>query len=294
MTTQDTELQDTHAKIAAALDKPVEEIAAMTKEQMIDATARISFNGFGLEVAYHHNQADGVQLMEDGPTEQAARVTAALTKFHAHTPLYPVRSQDISVNLFGFGRAPVHFVTFDDDGQADERYLLLSEVAEQLGVPLHKAHEWARDDWADALSSQRERDEERGELGWECLQDLADLGLWMTVDDDQANPDAGGKRWSTAGDWLISAGRLLAFMTVSPWCTEFLDNAGPLFSHAFLHSGLADTLGEVATYRQPPWDGPMEPTGSTLGDHFRREAEEIPEDEAARRAMRGPSGPLTE
>lgn len=292
MTTTDPELEAVQLRLAEALGEPLAEVQAMTMDELMDGIARTSFRILGLELANKYEKDDSVHLMEDGPSEQAERVAAALTKLHERKELFPVRTQDVTLNLFGFGRVPAHFVHFDDDGNADEHYLVLSEVAEALGVPLPKAYEWARQEWADAVQSQREMDEERGQLGWECLNDHVDLGLYLTVDDDQAGPDAAGRRWSTAGDWLISDDRLLSFMTTSPWCEEFMSNAGPLFAHAFVKSGLADTLGEVATYRQPPWDGPMEPTGSTLGDHFRREADELPEDEAARRAMRGPSGPL--
>jgi hypothetical protein len=288
MTTSDQELQALHARIAVLTGRTVEAVQAMTREEIIDATVRSSFEGFGAEVAVKHERAEGVHLMDEGPAEQAKRITAALNKFHATVPLYPVRSQDISINLFGFGRASVHFVTFDEDGDVNERYLLLSEVAEQLGVPLHRADEWARQDWNDALRSQRERDEERGELGWECLRDLVDLGLNMIVDDEQANPDAGGHRWSHAGDWLISDDRLLAFLTVSPWNREFLDNASALFGHAFKNSGLGERLKDVPAYTA---DGT--PTGTTAYDAL-CDTEGLTVEEARERAMRGPSGPLAD
>jgi hypothetical protein len=288
----DDETWELIAEVARLTGKAVADIATMSVDEMMDHTARTSFHTLGLELAIKYEKADGVHLMEDGPSEQAERVAAALTKYHERRPLFPVRTQGSTYNLYGFGEAPIHFVHYDEDGKADEQYLVLSELAEALAVPLHQAHEWARRDWADAIQSQREIDEERGQLGWECLEDLVDLGLYLTVADDQANPDADGKRWSCAGDWLVSDDRLLSFMTISPWCEEFMHNAKPLFAHAFVKSGLAETLGNVQTYRQPPWNVPMEATDFTLGDRIRRDAEETPEDEAAKRAMRGPVGPL--
>lgn len=275
----DLDLHRAYKKIAESTGRTVAEVAAMTKEEMIDATSRMSFRILAMTVPYRHDQAEGVTLLDEGPDEQGERVIAALEKFHRHTPLYPTRDREI--NLFGFGKAPSHFVHYDEDGQADEEYLLLSEVAEQLGVPLHKADAWARRDHDDALRAQRERDEERGSLGWECLRDLVDLGLWMVVDDPEANPDAGGKKWSHAGDWLISTDRLMAFMTISPWNREFLDNAAPLFGHAF-RATMGDALKDVPTYTA---DG--QPTGSNAYDSLAR-TDGLTVEEAAKRALRGP------
>lgn len=280
-TTEDQDPQAVYARIADALGKTPDEVKAMTREEMLDATARLSFRSFGINVAHRHDHADGTHLLDEDPDEQAERVTAALERFHAHTPLFPVGSQEIHINLFGFGQAQVHYAAFDDDGKATEEYLLLSEVAEQLAVPLHKADAWARRDHDDALRAQRERDEERGTLGWECLRDLVDLGLSMIVDDPEATPDAGGERWSHAGDWLISRDRLLAFMTVSPWSREFIDNAAPLFGHA-MRTTMGDKLKEIPTYRA---DGT--PTGGTAYDDLAR-TDGLTVEQAAERAMRGP------
>jgi hypothetical protein len=285
MTTEEQRLQAAYIELARLTGRTVDEIAAMTREQIMDHTARVAFHTLGLEVAYGHDQAEGVHLMDQGPDEQAERITERLEKFHARTPIYPVRMQNIEINLFGFGRALVHFAAFGDDGKSTERYLLLSEVAEQLGIPLHKADKWANRDHDDALRSQRERDEERGELGWECLNDLVNLGLWMTVDDSEAKPDASGNRWSFAGDWLISADRILALMTISPWQEEFMNNAMPLFGHA-MRETMGDKLRDVPTYRA---DGTA--TGGNAFDSL-ASTDGLTVDEAAKRAMRGPSGPL--
>jgi hypothetical protein len=277
--TDNLDLHRAYKSIAELTGQTVGEVAAMTKEQMIDHIARTEFRTFALKVTYRHGLSDDVTLMDEGPEDQAKRVTAALEKFHVNTPLFPVH--DRAINLFGFGQATVHFAAYGDDGQATEEYLLLSEVAERLGIPLHEADRWARQDQADALSAQRERDEERGQLGWECLRDLVDLQLWITVDDPEATPDAGGKRLSHAGDWLIGRDRLTAFLTISPWSREFLDNAAPLFGHAF-RATMGDKLKQIPTYTA---DG--QPTGSNAFDGLAR-TDGLTVEEAAKRAFRGP------
>ncbi|TDC47654.1 hypothetical protein E1281_25985 [Actinomadura sp. KC345] len=285
--TDDRDLPALHARLAEILGKTVEEVEAMTREDIIEATARISFQGTGLEIANRFEAADDIHLMDEGPREQAARITERLTALHDREPLYPVTLQKVTADLFGFGRAQVHFVTQDgdDDGRPDAQYFLLSELAEPLGIPLHKAHEWAQREDVDALRAQRERDEERGFLGWDFMNDVIDLGVWLTVPDPEARPDADGKRWSTAGEWLVSDRRLLSLMTASPWSHEWFENSRPLFAHAMLASGLAAKLEDVPTYRTD--DGEAVPTGDTLGDHIREDAAQMSVQEAVRRAMRG-------
>lgn len=281
---QDIMTPELAAELARVTGKTVDEAMAMTKDDLIDWTARSSFVSFGLKVACDHEEAAGVTLMDEGPRAQGERAAAQLERFHDKIArLYPVDSWGIEINLFGFGQAPVHYVTFDADGKTDVQYLLLSEVAEALAVPLQRADEWARADELDAIRSQRERDEETGVIGWECLRDLVDLRLDMIIDDPDAKPDADGRRWSHAGDWLISRDRCLAFMTISPWQKEFLDNASALFGYAFRESGLGERLKDVPTYT-----GDGEPTGTSAAD-FLCDTEGLTVEEAAERAMRGPS-----
>ncbi|MFC4054651.1 hypothetical protein ACFOY4_33595 [Actinomadura syzygii] len=223
------------------------------------------------------------RLFNDGPDVQIARAVEQLERFHRTTPLAPVH--ETAIDLAGFGTAPVHFAA------GDERYLLLSEVAEALGVPVWRACEWARREWLWAVEEQREADEERGDgrLGWDLLRDYCDLRLDFIADDPEAKPDADGRRWSSYGNWLISADRLPLFILSSPWREEFLRNTRGFMAHAAVRSGLVDLLDDVQTYRQPPWDGPAEPTGDTLGDRLRRRAESIDEGDAIEQARRGPA-----
>jgi len=214
-------------------------------------------------------------LLDYGPEEQAITASKQLERFAAHTPLTPVTGQVI--DLAGFGEAPVHYRS------AKNGYVLLSEVAEALGWPLHKAHAWAERDHGWALRDQREEDENRGDgrLGFELMTHLVDLRLSLTMDDPEAKPDAGGRRWSDAGDWLVSHDRLPALMTSSPWAREFMDNTMDAFGHAMrkIHG---DKLKGIPLYRL---DG--EPTGGNAFDDMF--SSDLTEDEALRKARRGPT-----
>jgi hypothetical protein len=206
-------------------------------------------------VVARHDGRDGEYLMEEGPDEQAARIAKRLTHFAKTTPLIPVIGT--SIDLGGFGRAPLHFRSEWDE------YLLLSEAAESLGWPLHKATAWAEREHADALGDQRELDEERGDgrLGYGCLRNYLDLQVYAATDDPEAKPDAGGKRWSRTGDWLVARDRVFTMLLDSPWGEEFMNNTRDLMRHAFKKS-----FGAVPG---------LEP--------------ELPKDEAIERARRGPA-----
>lgn len=202
-------------------------------------------------------------LAEYSADEQVSRAVAALEKFHRTTPLTPVGPGHF-VDLAGFGSAAVYFTG------GDRRYVLLSEAAAALGMPAWDACKWARAELLNAIEGQREIDEERGDdrLGWDCLRDHCDLGVWFTVENPEAPPDAGGRRWSDFGDWLISDERLIALILDSPWGSEFMRNASPLFGHA-ARKAFGEGFGALL-----PVD--------------------IPEDEAVKRARRGPSVPMEE
>ncbi|NEC92201.1 hypothetical protein [Streptomyces sp. SID12501] len=216
-------------------------------------------------------------LLDYGPEEQTARAVAALERISAVKPLAPLPAGTV-IDLAGFGEAPVVYVT------EDEEYLLLSDIAEALGWPLHKADAWARLQHGYAVRDQRDHDEERGDgrLGWECLLDYIDLRLDLIEDDPEAKPDAGGRRWSHSGDWLISRDRLPALIMSSPWSKEFMDNSLPAFGHA-MRKVWGDKLKDIPTVTV---DGT--PTGgNAYDDMFRTDG--MTEEEALRRARRGPA-----
>jgi hypothetical protein len=224
---------------------------------------------FAEQVTRRHRE----NLCNDGPVEQAARALRALHRIHAVAPLSPVANTFI--DLAGFGEAPVHFASGDD------LYLLLSETADALGWPGHKAHAWAELQHSYAVADQRRIDEERGDgrLGWECMRDYIDLDLDLVVDDPEAKPDAGGGRWSHSGDWLICNNRLPLLLSSSPWGVEFMNNTMPAFGHA-MRRFLGDALKSIPTY-----DGEGRPTGGNAHtDLFRTD---LSEEEALRMARRG-------
>lgn len=231
-----------------------------------------AFSNFAQIIAARNHES----LLNDGPEEQIERAVQALKRFHATTPLSPV--SNTVIDLAGFGEAPVHFAS---DG---DRYLLLSEVAQHLGMPAWKACDWARQQRLWAVEDQRTADEERGDgrLGWDCLRDYVDLRFDFIADDPQATPDVNGKRWSTYGDWLLSATRLPLFIMVSPWGKEFTDNIAPHMGHA-MRKAFGDKLKDIPTYDAV--DG--EPTGRSAHDSLYG-VHGLTEDEALRRARRGP------
>lgn len=174
------------------------------------------------------------RLINDGPAEQTARVIAALERIAKAVALIPSDGHT-AVDLAGFGDVDIVYATPADN------YVLLSDIAEQLGWPLHQAHEWARLQHQHAVEDQRDHDEERGDgrLGWECMTDYIDLRLDLfEPDPEHPDRDANGlRRIKSAGDWLIAHDRLPYLLMCSPWGREFFENAkdhmGLSFQRAF-------------------------------------------------------------
>ena len=214
-------------------------------------------------------------LLDYGPDEQIARAVERLEAFAKTTPLRQVEGH--WVDLAGFGDAQIHFEADSD------RYLLLSQVAEQLGVPIWKACKWADQEHVWAVQDQRRQDEERGDgkLGYDCLRNFIDLGFSFIQDDPEAKPDANGQRWSSYSDWLISHDRLPAFILVSPWGREFMDNTMDHFGHV-MRKVWGDKLNDLTAYHA---DG-SPATGVELF------ASDLTEEEALKKARRGPRGDL--
>ena len=226
---------------------------------------------FAVQIVAKHDE----HLLDYGPDEQTGRVLEALHRISKVTTLAPLGGQ-VVVDLAGFAEAPVVYITEKDE------YLLLSDIAEGLGWPLYKADAWARLQHGYAIRDQRDHDEERGDgrLGWECLLDYIDLRLSLVMDDPEAKPDAGGRRWSHAGDWLISKDRLPALLMSSPWGKEFMDNSMDAFRHA-AREIFGDKLRQSSVYGP---DGQL--TGGSAFDLFEPK---LSKNEALRRARRGPA-----
>ncbi|MEU3835568.1 hypothetical protein [Streptomyces microflavus] len=220
------------------------------------------------------------RLFNYDPDEQAERITKALHRMDHVAPLVPLTDAD--VDLAGFGTAPLIFTATLGDRGVD--YLLLSHVADELGWFMPRAHEWAELQAGFALEDQRTEDEERGDgrLGWDRMRDYIRLDIDLIVDDSEAKPDAGGKRWSSYSDWLIARDRLPALLSSSPWSKEFMDNVMPAFSYS-MRNIWGDRLKDVVTY-----SGDGVPTGSSLYDAL-RDTGGLSEEEALQRARRGAS-----
>ncbi|MGW0805964.1 hypothetical protein [Nonomuraea sp. NPDC002799] len=226
-------------------------------------------------------------LCDYGPEEQTAKAVKALEKFHAHTPIEPA-PPGLMIDLFGFGSAAIHFVS------AEERYMLLSELGAELGVPIWEATKWVRQQYLYALEDQRGLDEERGDgrFGWECLRDYLDLELWCVTDNPEVKPDAKAGRHVDYGEWLISVDRLMVFILDSPWGKVFMDNTSDIMRigmQKFMGEGV---LSDVPVYRS---DGNPalhdDGTPMTARDIWRTP---LTEKEAREKARRGPNIPLDE
>jgi hypothetical protein len=226
-------------------------------------------------------------LCDYSADEQVARAVEAMENFAVHAPLNAAVPGHM-IDLAGFGSAPVHF---ENDG---DKYLLLSEVAEALGMTPWAACKWAREQHLYAIEDQRGLDEERGDglLGWECLANYCDLNLWFVMENPEAKPDAGGGRWSDYGDWLISHDRLLALIADSPWSKEFMANMSDLFAHGakkFFSGGDLANIPAVRMDGNPALHDDGTPV--TTGDLFHSD---LSEEEARRKARRGPNIPMQE
>lgn len=240
---------------------------------MIQQTHEQSFEEFAAQLVQRNEE----HLIDYGSEEQVARVVTHLERFSRQFPLRPVHGT--SIDLAGFGQVPVRFET-------DEYpYVLLSEVAKELGWSLPSALRWAEKDHGFALYEQRDQDEQRGDgrLGWECLDGCVDLGLVTVLEDPEAKPDRYGGRWSSGGDWLISHDRMYALMLDCPWGREFRDNIMPALRRN-AHQIWGRLFQDVRV--QGP-DGLV--TGDDAVDTLFKRSDGLTDEEALRRARRGPS-----
>lgn len=243
------------------------------------------FRAFAEQLVAEHDE----HLLDYGPEEQTDKVVATLEKLNSRAPLRPHRE---TVNAFGFGTAQTCFAT--GDGGPHEIYLRFLPLADAIGFTPDKAQKLAemRRSWQ--VQDQRTRDEETGVLGWDLMNDWVDLGMSLLIDSPDAKPDSAGRRWTYASEWLVTLDRLPDLVLSSPWGKEFADNAQAMFSYAFKFSGLEAKAAEVSTLTRHVGDEGTEKwakSGRTLADALAVDRHGISEDEARRRAFRGPAAP---
>lgn len=193
------------------------------------------------------------------------------------------------INLFGFGTVPEVLTEVDlETGVVKPAgYFWGHDAAAALGWDGAKFTEWAESQRKFDLIAQRSEDEESGALGWDCIRHHPmGLHVWQggrSSEDHYVDGQMRGPIMRYWGDlYLIHSDRVMSLMSASPWSAEFMSNLIPLMAWGMKRSGLEENARDVPTYV----DGA--PTGGTLADMFARDREGITEEEAARRAMRGP------
>lgn len=184
------------------------------------------FKRFANEVVSTHYNAPGTLFMEATSDEQTDLIVEALNRLDGFSPLTLVDETETTL-VDGLKPLPVRYASTTDV------YVLLSDVVRQLRWFQPRAHAWAEIEYGRALADQRRRDEERGDgcLGWDLIRGYIDLGLYLSVDDPDAHPDADGQHWSESGDWLISTDKL-------PWLLTCWRNSRP---------AEVDDFNEIAT-----------------------------------------------
>ncbi|MGA6164289.1 hypothetical protein [Amycolatopsis magusensis] len=200
------------------------------------------------------------------------------------------------IGVFGFG-APIpkvlHGYDVENSAFTREAWFWAHDLSASIGWDYRDLSEHLRKQRGFDLAEQRDLDEERGELGYECLLHLPlGVSVWHGPADVENTGRGEAMRWWD-DLWLISTDRLMGLMSASPWGTEFMENAKPLLAHAFLTIN-GDSAEQIPTYRireNSLGERTEEETGHTLADMFREDIGDLTPTEAAERAIRGPVAP---
>ncbi|MCP2168113.1 hypothetical protein [Goodfellowiella coeruleoviolacea] len=195
------------------------------------------------------------------------------------------------LNLFGYGT--VHEVLSGSEGHG---YFWGHEAANALGWDQAEFAKWSEEQWHWDLVMQREADEESGTLGWDCIHHYPmHVNVWQGEGNSRDHYVNGVMQGPIMRYWtdlyLISTDRLMGMMMSSPWGEEWFESVKPMLSWGFKKSGLEDLLSGVKTYTDDVNSlGEVETreTGGSLGDSIARDREGVTEEEAIRRAFRGP------
>lgn len=172
-------------------------------------------------------------------------------------------------NVFGFG----HVAELLSDGERG--FFWGHDFAEALGMDAAAFGKIARNEYLHDLETQREADLEHDTIGWDCLRWWPmKVSAWTgpgSADEHYVNGSMRGPIMGNWTDlWLVDSTLITYLALLSPHGEDIQKAAEPMFAHGFRKSG----LGEIA---------------DVLGgkDHG------ITEEDAIRKAMRGPRPTLT-
>lgn len=201
--------------------------------------------------------------------EFAQRVAAGVDRLISARPDLDIPSDDAVYNVYGYGQV----VETLSDG--DRGFFWLHDFAEQLGIEASAAQKIARNEYLHDLETQREADLEHDTIGWDCLRWWPmHVSAWTgpgNADEHYVNGHMSGAVAANYTDlWLVDSTLITYLAMLSPHGEAIQKAAEPMFAHGLRKSGLgmlADVLG-----------------GKDFG---------VTEEEARRKAMRGPRPSLT-
>jgi hypothetical protein len=218
--------------------------------------------------------------------------------------IYAPPAEQRWIDLFGYGKVREVLTEVDLDNRTFgvHGYLWGHEVAEALGWDAAEFAKWALDQWRWDIVSQRDEDVETGVVGWDCIHHHPmHVSVWQGDGCSSEHCDDGGmmsgpilRYWADL--YLIHTDRVMSMMLSSPWGKEWMNSVKPMMAYAFKHSGLEDKAKDVPTYRHREnslGETETEVTGS-LADMIAEDRDGYSEEEARRRAFRGPVGSIEE
>jgi hypothetical protein len=196
------------------------------------------------------------KLVADGDiTEHNATMLLAMADFCDQHQAVPT---DGTIDLWGFGEAVALFAPADGD---KGWWTPLYGLAEPLGMTVTELAEAFDEDIAEDWGEHR----------------AARLAFIDQDGEPQTLPVV-----NHSFVLMLLAGK-------SPWSSTFADNMLPLFRHAALQTGLADSIEGAVIVDA---DGNVTETDLTLGDVLRGK-DDLPSEEVARhQAFSGPTGPV--
>lgn len=202
--------------------------------------------------------------------EFARRVAAGIDRLISARPNLDIPNDDDAVyDIYGYGQV----VETLSDG--DRGFFWLHDFAEQMGIEASAAQKIARNEYLHDLETQRDADLEHDTVGWDCLRWWPmRVSAWTgrgNADEHYVDGVMHGPINENYTDlWLVDSTLITYLAFLSPHGEAIQKAAEPMVAHGLRKSGLgelADALG-----------------GKDFG---------VTEEEARRKAMRGPRPTLT-